>query len=118
MAALETRDPVRSLPMTPSAVVWIDGSHALLATMSRNGTVSTGEIVRGWLAEPSYLARVVRAIGDRQRVVILGPGSARLALERAYVAIYQRPDRLVDVEPAGAVDTADLVLRLGVLVAR
>jgi hypothetical protein len=117
MAALETRDLVSSRTVTPSAIVWIDGSHAMLATMSRNATVSTGEIVRGWLAEPSYLAQVVRAIGDRQRVVILGPGSARLALEREYVAIYQRPDRLVDVEPAGAVDPPDLVDRLRRLVA-
>jgi hypothetical protein len=60
---------------------------------------------------------VVRAVGDRQRVVILGPSSARLALEREYVAIYHRPDRIVDVEPAGAVRTEDLVERLRALAA-
>ncbi len=65
----------------------------------------------------SYLALVVRAIGDRQRVVILGPSSARLELEREYVAIYRRPDRIVDVEPAGAVNTEDLVERLRALAA-
>jgi hypothetical protein len=36
----------------------------------------------------------------------------RLALEREYVAIHHRPDRLVDVEPSGALAPGDLVRRL------
>jgi hypothetical protein len=83
--------------------------------MSHDGRISTCEISRGWLPEPSYLAQVIRVIGDRQRVVILGPSSIRLALEREYVAIFRRPDRLVDVEPAVAMDAAALVDRVRTL---
>ena len=89
--------------VVPSAVAWINGRQAIVVTMSHDGLVSTCEISRGWLPEPAYLAQVVRVIGDRQRLVILGPSSARLALEREYVALFRRPDRLVDVEPAGAI---------------
>jgi hypothetical protein len=89
----------------------------MVATMSHDGRIATCEINRGLLSEPSYLAQVVRVIGDRQRVVILGPSSSRLALEREYVGIYRRPDRLVDVEPAGLVDMQELVDRLRTLVA-
>jgi hypothetical protein len=94
------------------AVVWINGRTASLAVTGDAGEVATCEIDRGLEPELSYLAIVVRAIGDRERVVILGPSSMRLALEREYVAIYHRPDRLVDVEPAGALDPGDLVRRL------
>jgi hypothetical protein len=85
--------------------------------MSHDGRISTCEITRGWLSEPSYLAQLVHVIGDRQRVVILGPSSVRLALEREYVAMFRRPDRLVDVEPAGPVSTEDLIDRLRILAA-
>jgi hypothetical protein len=96
-------------------VVWINGRQAIVAMMSHDGRISTCEISRGWLPEPSYLAQVIRVIGDRQRVVILGPSSIRLALEREYVAIFRRPDRLVDVEPAVAMDAAALVDRVRTL---
>jgi hypothetical protein len=85
--------------------------------MSHDGHISTCEISRGWLSRSSYLAHVVRVIGDRQRVVMLGPGSDGLALEREYVAMFRRPDRLVDVEPAGPVSADELVDRLRTLVA-
>lgn len=117
MAGTETLSPAISEVTAPSAVVWIDGRQAVVAAMSRDGGISTSEITRGWLPEPSYLAQVVRVIGDRQRVVILGPSSVRLALEREYVAMFRRPDRLVDVEPAGPVSTEDLVDRLRTLAA-
>jgi hypothetical protein len=95
-----------------SAVAWIDGRSALVARIDRDGLVSTCAVERGGEPEPTYLDLVVRAIGDRERVVILGPGAQRLALERAYVAIHHRPERLVDVEPAGAVTEEDLLRRL------
>jgi hypothetical protein len=88
----------------------------MVATMSRDGRVTTCEISRGWLPDRAYVAQVVRIIGDRQRVVILGPSSVRLALEREYGLTYQRTDRLLDVEPAGAVELQDLVDRLRTLV--
>lgn len=117
MVVLQTLDPIAPGTVPPSAVVWINGRQAIVATMNGDGRISTCEINREMEAELSYLAHVVRAIGDRERVVILGPSSPRLALEREYVAIFQRPDRLVDVEPAGAMDAEELLDRLRALVA-
>ena len=98
--------------VSPSAVAWIDEDEALVAQIAHDGAVSTCHIQRGGLPEPSYLAHVVRAIGDRERVVISGPGPMRLALEREYVALYRRPDRLVDVEPSERVGETELVERV------
>ena len=95
-----------------SAVVWINGRRALVARSEADHGVSTHRLERGIEPESTWLVRVVEVIGDRERVVILGPGSERLALERAYVAIFRRPDRLVDVEPAGLEDEAELVARV------
>ena len=55
---------------------------------------------------------VADAIGDRDRVVILGPDDERLALEREYVTIYRHPDRLVDLEAQATADRAHLLARL------
>ena len=96
----------------PSAVIWIDERTASIATMAGDGRAATNRIERGLEPEPSYLARVVRAIGDRERVVVLGPNDMRLALEREYVAIHHRPDRLVDVEPARGITELELLRRL------
>jgi hypothetical protein len=101
----------------PSAVVWIDGRRALVARMSMAGSLSTCEFQRGSLSDLEYLAQVVRLIGDQERVMIVGPGPDRLALEREYVSMYDRPDRLVDVEPAGTLGMDDLVARLRTLTA-
>lgn len=117
MAPVQTLDPVEPRSVPASAVVWINGRQAVVATMGNDGRILTCEINRGLSPASAYLALVVHAIGDRQRVVILGPSSARLELEREYVAIYRRPDRIVDVEPAGAVKTEDLVERLRALAA-
>ncbi len=117
MAGAQTYDPVQSAVAAPSAVAWINGREASVAMMSGDGRISMCQITRGWLPEGAYLARVVRVIGDRQRVVILGPRSARLALEREYVAMFRRPDRLVDVELAGPVSSEELVDRLRTLAA-
>jgi hypothetical protein len=98
-----------------SAVAWINGRQAHVARLDDERTVTTLAIERGLRDEQAYLADVVDAMGDRERVMILGPGSARLALEREYVAIHRRPDRLVDVEPDGPVtdnELVDLVRRL------
>ena len=62
-------------------------------------------------------ARVVDEIGDRQRVVILGPDAMRVELEREYVTINRDPHRLVDVEYAPALDRRDLLGRLARLTA-
>jgi hypothetical protein len=115
MVGTETRDPIARDVAPLSAVVWIDDSKAIVATMSDDGRVSTCEFERGWLPEVAYLAQVVRVIGDRERVAILGPSSMRLLLEREYVTVFHRPDRLVDVEPAGPVPADELVERVRAL---
>jgi len=117
MTAIGTLDRVTPETVIPSAVAWINGRRAMVAMMNHDGGISTCEITRGWLEQPAYLAQVVRVIGDRQRVILLGPSSVRLALERQYVTIFHRPDRLVDVEPAAAVEMSDLVERLRMLAA-
>ena len=117
MAVTQTRGAAAHETGAPSAVVWINGRQAFVALMSHDGHVSTCEINRGWLSQLTYLTQVVRVIGDRQRVVILGPSSIRSALERAYVTMFRRADRLVDVEPAGPVSPGDLVDRVRTLAA-
>jgi hypothetical protein len=97
--------------------VWIGRRQAIVARMDYDGIASTCEIDRAAEPKLTYLAMVVRAIGNRERVLILGSGSMRLALEREYVAIYRRPDRLVDVEPAGVMDRESVVERLRQLAA-
>ena len=101
---------------TTSAAVWLNGRHATVARTDPDGGIKTVAVDRGVEPETSYLARVVRVIGDQQRVLILGPSSPRLALEREYVAVFKRPDRLVDVEAAGPTDPTALVKRLKTLV--
>ncbi len=107
---LEPATPVASQPT--SAVVWINGRKAIVAHTTPAGPAKLEDIDRGINAEPAFLAAVVRSIGDCQRVLVLGPGSTRLALEREYVSTFRRPDRLVDVEPAGPPSEADLAATL------
>jgi hypothetical protein len=115
MTALGTleRPPVRPAPAC--AVTWINGREAIVARTNPSGVPSTRRLLRHLDDQTRYLARVVHAIGDCERVVILGPGSTKLALEREYVSIYHRPERLVDVEPAGPTCEADLAQRLATL---
>jgi hypothetical protein len=116
MIATPVREAVGTT-VSLSAVAWIDDQRSMVAAMSADGHISRCEITRGWLSEPAYLAQVVRVIGDRERVVILGPSDLRLELEREYVAVVRRPDRLVDVEPEGPVSLDQLVDRLRTLAA-
>lgn len=116
MAGTQVPDPL-ACAVASSAVVWIDERHAVMALMSHDGHISTCVISRDWSSGSSYLAKVVREIHDRQRVVILGPNPVRQALEREYVATFRGPDRLVDVEPAGPVSSEHLIDRLRALAA-
>ena len=104
--------PGGAIPLGTCAVAWIDGGKAIVARMRPDRRISTCELERGGEPELAYLALVIRAIGDGERVVIMGPGDDRLALEREYVSLYHRPERLVDVEPSGPVEVAEIVERL------
>jgi hypothetical protein len=98
-----------------SAVVWLNHREARVAKQGTSGRPVVAEITRGLEAEGAYLVHVIHEIGDRERVIILGPGSARLALEREYVSLYRRPERLVDVESAEPVTADELSARLRTL---
>lgn len=93
-----------------AAVAWIDGPRAVVARSSEPERAI--ELRRGAEPRSAFLARIVDALGNAQRVLILGPGDDRLELEREYVSLYRRPDRLVDVERSDAMDTEALLARL------
>ena len=100
------------------AVTWIDPSRAIVARTARSGGVAVRTVRREPVAgRGGFLARVVDEIGDRDRVVILGPDAMRVELEREYVTIYHRPDRILDVEASGPTGQDELVRRLEALTA-
>ena len=82
-------------PAVRPAHIWLDGSHALVARPQDGGTFVT-LVHRGYEPEVSYLLRVVHETVDSDRVFVSGPDDVRLAFEREYVAIHQRPDQLID----------------------
>jgi hypothetical protein len=101
-----------------SAVTWIDSERAIIARTMPSGAIDITEL--DWpmdrTAQANVLVEVADAIGDRERVVITGSAGIRTALERQYVAIYRRPERLVDVEPSTPPTRDELVGRLRELV--
>ena len=97
-----------------AAITWIDRRHAIVARTTPSGTIDVEELpfAAGDTADAAALTRVADSIGDRDRVLVAGPRNLRTALERQYVSIYRRPDRLVDVETDVPLGKADLVDRL------
>jgi len=105
----------RPLGARRGAVTWIDHRSALVAHRSEGGLPVVVEVTRDPLVaddDPTFLARVTDEIGDADRVVILGPGDMRTRLEREYVTIWHRPDRIVDVQASGPVSATELLERL------
>ena len=113
-----SRRMASTLARASGAVTWIDTTRAVIARTGRSGAVSV-KIVKpdpeSAAARGPFLARVVDEIGDRDRIVIMGPDAMRVELEREYVAIFRRPDRILDVEASGPTEQAELVKRLEVL---
>lgn len=103
---------------TPSeqyaAVVWLDRTHALVARL-HEGRPEVTEVDRSFDPEPKYLLRVLHEAADCERLVVMGSDATRIALEREYVALYRRPDRLIDVGQTTTPGTADLVDQLRML---
>lgn len=100
-------------PIHPSAVVWINRREAVVAATRPDGGVALEQVsAAGAETLHGYLARVVDVIGERERLMILGPGSARTALEREYATTYEGPERLIDVEPADRRQRDHVVERL------
>ena len=100
------------------AVAWVDHRTARVAHRAIDGTAVVIELQRDAAVpddDPTFLTRIADVIDDADRVVILGPGDMRTRLEREYVTIWHRPDRIVDVEPSGPVGSDDLLERLRTL---
>jgi len=87
--------PIAERPESSNALVWLDGEHALVAREYETGTLVT-EVDRDWDARQAFLLRVAREVADCDRLVVMGPDRPRIEFEREYVALYRRPDRLVD----------------------
>lgn len=84
---------------TSQAITWIDRTVALVARTSPDATVDVEEfrLPADDAGRMHALADIAHAIGERDRVVLMGDEELRTLLEREYVAIFRRPDRLVDV---------------------
>ena len=109
------RPVVPALRHATAAIAWIDARHALIARTAANRQVEFTEVKA--TPDPAgerspYLAKVAHELGDRDRIVVLGPGTQRLDLERQYVGIYHHPDRIVDVDESDMVDRDGLLARL------
>ena len=87
----------------PAALIWLDRSHAFVAR-PRNGETAVTEVDRASDLEAQFLLRILHETADCERVLVTGSDAVRVAFEREYVAIYHRPDRLIDggdeAEPA------------------
>lgn len=83
----------------PDAVVWIDERHAIIARCEPEGQIATVEVRRLARPENRFVAQVVHEIAGQGRVMVIGSHPLRLALERRFVAVSHRPDRLVAAPP-------------------
>jgi len=104
-----TADPLRRT----GAVTWIDGGQALVGRKTAGGWVDVATVHAEAPDDPrTYLARVAHEIGDADRVMIIGPDALRTELEREYVSIYRRPERLLDVAHVKTLTEDELIERL------
>jgi hypothetical protein len=97
-----------------AAVVWLDRRHAFVARAHEGHSVIT-EVDRDEDLETQYLLRVLHEAEGCDRVVIMGSDESRIAFEREYVALYRRPDRLIDLGVSQPPVRAELVEQLRVL---
>jgi hypothetical protein len=97
-----------------AGVVYVEPWFAMVARSGERAPVVTS-LERARESEIEFLARVAQETTDCDRLVVMGPGNERLAFEREYVTLYQRPDRLVDDEPAAHASRFDLLDRLRML---
>lgn len=80
------------------AFVWIDHDRAVIDVYGP-GPRSIVRVDRlPAEGRERFESRTISAIGEHDRLVVSGPAVARTEFERAYVALTQRPDRLVDLE--------------------
>jgi len=97
-----------------AGVVYVEPWYAMVARSAEPRPVVTA-LERSRESSAEFLGRVAHEATDCDRLIVMGPGDERLAFEREYVTIYQRPDRLVDDEPAAGATRFDLLDRLRML---
>ena len=95
-----------------TAVVWVDEERAIISGTSADGAIESEEVERGACSETEYLAHVVHEIGDRPRVSVVGPSGIRLALEREFVSISHRPERLVGIPLSRRATDQEILVRM------
>jgi len=108
------RTGFRSTLRRAGAVTWIDPRRAIVARASGRGDIELREFsLPADADERRYgLGDVARELGGPDPVVFIGPESDRAALEREFVSVFRRPDRIEDIEPSGPMTRADLVAML------
>jgi len=95
-----------------SAIVWVDADRAFVSGTTAEGRIESERIERGACSENEYLAHVVHEIGNRARISIVGPSAIRLALEREFVSISHRPERLVGIPLSHRATDHEILARL------
>jgi hypothetical protein len=95
-----------------SAVVWVDEERAIVSGTTPDGSIESEQLERGACSQNEYLAHVVHEIGDRPRVSIVGPSAMRLALEREFVSISHRPERLVGIPLSRRATDTEILARM------
>jgi hypothetical protein len=95
-------------------VVWIEPGRAIVVRGGDGPEYSFRElrIPSTAAVTPPALAEVAHSIGIVDRVLVLGQGDLRTALEREIVAIGHRPETIREAEVTGPVDEALLAERL------
>jgi hypothetical protein len=88
-------------------------THAIVARRWATDEIDVAEIDREAADDGGrFLARIAHEIGDPDHLVVMGAEPLRLELEREYVILSHRPDRLVDVEPVTEPTRDEIVARL------
>ena len=87
--------PIAREGRNPAGLIWLDRSHALIARAFDSGTLVT-HVDRDLDSESAYLLRVAREAEACDPLVVIGADAARTAFEHEYVALYDRPDRIID----------------------
>ncbi len=95
------------------AITWIGSDHAVVARRWDTDEIDVAEVDRAMADDDElFLGRVAHEIGDPDHVLVMGTESLRLELEREYVTVSHRPDRIMDAEPAREPTREELVARL------
>jgi hypothetical protein len=109
------RTPDQAPDIGVNAVAWIEPGRAIVVRGGDRAELTSIEIriPAAPAITPPALAEVAHSIGAVDRVLVLGEGDLRTALEREIVAIGHRPETIREAEVTGPVDAAVLAERLG-----